>query len=118
MKGGFQSVKIGSGSGRALGRIRVEKERRERRRVWGMGRVEMYRGGVESERPGGKFGRKGEIGQWSCTDERGLGVSLSPVKDSRVKQYQLQPILIARRLAFNRVGRAERNGHVGLENWG
>lgn len=47
---------IGSGSGRALGRIRVEKERR---RVWGLGRVEMCRGGVESERPGGKFGRKG-----------------------------------------------------------
>lgn len=46
------------------------------------------------------------------------GFPLPPWKDGRVKQYQLQPILIARRLAFNRVGRAERNGHVGLENWG
>lgn len=46
-----------------------------------------------------------------------MGVSLSPWKGraSRVKQPQLQPILMARPLAFNRVGRAEGNG---LEKWG
>lgn len=38
--------------------------------------------------------------------------------ENRVKQHQLQPILIARSLAFKRVGRAEGNGHVGLQNWG
>lgn len=38
-------------------------------------------------------------------------------EESRVKQHQLQRILIARPLAFNRVGRAFGNGHVGLENW-
>lgn len=48
----------------------------------------------------------------------GLGFPFPMWKSDKVKQYQLQPILIARRLAFNRVGRAERNGHVGLENWG
>jgi hypothetical protein len=54
------------------------------------------------------------------TVERGIGGFPFPrwKGRSRVKQHQLQPILIARPLAFNRVGRAEGNGHVGLENWG
>lgn len=48
------------------------------------------------------------------------GFPFSPWKgrESGVKQHQLQPILIARSLAFNGVGRAEENSHVGLENWG
>lgn len=49
---------------------------------------------------------------------RGFPFPLWKGRESRVKQHQLQPIPIARPLAFNRVGRAEGNGHVGLENWG
>lgn len=59
-----------------------------------------------------------EIGQWSCTGERGWGFPSPPPtkgRQSRVKRHQLQPILIARPLAFNRVGRAEGNGSG---NWG